>query len=208
MEKSRTSSNLIIVSGLAATGKTFIAKQIADYLQLPLISKDKIKELLYDSLLLSELYDTRWSRKLTAASMLLMYQYAEIEICLNRSCIIESTFNPEFSTPDILGMRQRCSFNPIQILCYAEGSVVVERFKNRVQSGLRHPAHPDALALNDPMYMAKLASGRDEILDIGGQIIEVNTTNFEKINLAALTAKLSEFLGIEREYDQAHGSSE
>jgi uridine kinase len=47
MEKSRTSSNLIIVSGLAATGKTFIAKQIADYLQLPLISKDKIKELLY-----------------------------------------------------------------------------------------------------------------------------------------------------------------
>ena len=170
--------SLIIISGLAASGKTFIAQQIASKLKLLLVSKDSIKELLDDTLDLKEHYDASWSRKLTTASMLLMYQFAEAELRLSRSCIIESTFHPEFSTPDILAMRQRCSFNPIQVLCYAEGAVIVERFKNRVASGQRHPAHLDEAAVNDPVYIAKLSSGRDEVMGIGGQIVEVNTTDF------------------------------
>lgn len=177
---------LILVSGLAASGKTFIGQQIAANLGLPLISKDTIKETLYDALDLKSGYDSAMSRKLTAVTMTLMFRLAAVQLKLNRSCVIESTFHSKFSTPDILALSQSVSFYPIQVLCFADGAVIVERFKDRINSGQRHPAHLDAEAINDPGYLAKLASGRDEIMDIGGQVIEVNTTDFEKVDLKAL----------------------
>ena len=192
MSPSSNKPKLIIVSGLAASGKTFIAKHIASCLQLFLVSKDEIKELLYDSLELSGAYNLEWSKKLTTASMLLMYQLAEKELELGRSCIIESPFYPKFSTPDILKIYRKYPFNPVQILCYAQSMVLVERFKNRAESGTRHPAHLDAYVASDPAYMARFSSGKAEVMDIGGEVIEVDTTDFEKVDLKSLVAKLSQ----------------
>ncbi|WP_425432548.1 AAA family ATPase [Hydrococcus rivularis] len=41
---------LILISGLPCTGKTTLARKIAQKLQLPLVCRDDIKESLFDSL--------------------------------------------------------------------------------------------------------------------------------------------------------------
>ena len=63
-------SLLIIVSGFSCTGKTTLANKIAKRYSLPLISRDDLKESLYDSLGYS---DTEWSNKLGVASYHLLY---------------------------------------------------------------------------------------------------------------------------------------
>ncbi len=50
---------LIVVAGAPATGKTVIARRVAKALQLPLVCKDDLKELLFDDLGWS---DQAWSR--------------------------------------------------------------------------------------------------------------------------------------------------
>jgi len=45
---------LIIINGLPGTGKTTIAKPMAEQLGFPLVSKDTIKEFLFDTIGVSD----------------------------------------------------------------------------------------------------------------------------------------------------------
>jgi predicted kinase len=65
---------LILISGFSCTGKTTLARKIAEKYSLPLISRDDIKESLFDSLGYS---DREWSKKLGIASYDLLYFFTE-----------------------------------------------------------------------------------------------------------------------------------
>ena len=54
-------TGLVVVAGPPGTGKTTLAAKIAEDFRLPLITKDGIKESLFDSLGTG---DREWSRKL------------------------------------------------------------------------------------------------------------------------------------------------
>jgi len=43
-------SNLILIAGLPATGNTSFARYLSNQLNIPMVSKDEIKELLYDTI--------------------------------------------------------------------------------------------------------------------------------------------------------------
>ena len=60
---------LIIVNGPPASGKSTLAEQVAAQLRLPYLSKDAIKEELYDSLGFLGVIERRFFRKLGEASM-------------------------------------------------------------------------------------------------------------------------------------------
>ncbi len=49
------------------------------------------------------------------ASMVLLFQFAEVILKRSRSCIIESVFHPSFSMQDLLKLHQYCPFFPLQI---------------------------------------------------------------------------------------------
>jgi predicted kinase len=70
---------LILISGFSCTGKTTLAKKIAQRSSLPLIGRDDIKESLYDSLGYS---DRKWSKKLGAASYDLLYLFGSSRIVM------------------------------------------------------------------------------------------------------------------------------
>ena len=168
---------LIIVTGLPATGKTTLATTISERLTIPLFCKDDIKEILFDQLGPG---DRARSRELGVSSIELLYYSAEILLKAGKSVMIESNFNPAFATKAFLELKEKYSPEIVQIRCFAQGEVVFERFKARAQSGNRHAGHMDNGNLEGLKPL--LLQEKIEIVDLGGRFIDVDTTDFEKID--------------------------
>jgi predicted kinase len=180
---------LIIISGPPGSGKTTLGKRIAKELNLPIVHKDGIKEILFDKLGWS---DRAWSRKLGIATYALLYYFIETQLSAGRSCIVESNFHAEYDTEQFLALKAKYDFEPLQICCVADGEALFQRFKERAASGERHPGHVETLNLEE--FKPLLLRGRDEVMDIGGTIIEVDTTDFDKVDYEGLVERVRNFM--------------
>ncbi|MBP8252215.1 MAG: AAA family ATPase [Herpetosiphon sp.] len=174
--------HLIIILGLPGGGKTMFAQQLGAALHLPVQHKDTIKELLCDTL---GCPDLQRSRELGKMSMILLYQWAETMLAAGQSCIIESTFHPQYSTADIAVLQAKYPFEPVQIRCHTTHDILIERIQQRLALGQRHAGHfDDARSQNEG-----LAAGLDEFLAIGGAHIEFDTTHVERDGYAEIIRK-------------------
>jgi predicted kinase len=179
---------LVLISGPPCSGKTRLGDWLAQAFKLPVFHRDGFKELLFDSLGWSDL---EWSQRLGGASYALLYHAAEALLRAERSVIVESNFDPQYDTQRLRDLAARHPYLPIQIRCMAEGAVLFERFKQRVASGARHPGHLDHL--NIPIYEPIVWQGpsaRDDFLDIGGERIDVDTTDFAKVDYDAILRRV------------------
>jgi predicted kinase len=172
---------IVIVTGLPGTGKTTLGRRLAADLRLPYFYKDGIKESLFDALGWS---DRAWSRRLGVASYDVLFAIIAAELAAGRSLVVESNFSPQYDTPRFLALKRRYGFAPVQVLCSAEGAVVLERFRSRAASAERHPGHVETENLAE--FEAVLLQGRLEPLDIGGALLEVETTDFARLDYAVL----------------------
>jgi len=171
---------LIIVSGLPGAGKTTLAKWLSCELHLPLIYRDGLKELLFDSLGWS---DREWSRKLGRASYDLLYYVLEMHVGFGRSCIVESNFDPEQANMRFRALRQKYDFEPFQIQCVAYSAVLVQRYRQRAFSIERHPGHTDNVSYDEfvPQFSKEhyITHGK---FDIGGAYVALDTTDVAAID--------------------------
>ncbi|MBI3741766.1 MAG: AAA family ATPase, partial [Chloroflexi bacterium] len=182
---SRAEIYLIIVSGPPGAGKTTLARKIAPALTLPLVTKDDIKEALFDSLGWS---DRAWSRKMGGASYALLFYFVEALIAARQSVIVESNFDARFCSETLRALQVQHNFAALQIQCYAPLAILQARYNDRVSSGTRHPGHTDQLAQDELGAMSE--TGRSEILALVSEIIEVDTSDFARINETALIEKI------------------
>ena len=127
---------LLVVTGEPATGKTTLARMLADELGLPLLAKDELKERLFDS---RGTGDRAWSRRLGAATFELMFALAADLLAADTSFVIEANFAAE-STPRL---RALPAHRPFQVVCTAPADVRRTRFRARAASGARHLDHLD-----------------------------------------------------------------
>lgn len=171
-------SKIFVITGLPASGKTTIGQKLAAHFQIPFISKDSIKELIFDSLGNS---DREFSKKVGLAAYTLMYEFADELLKNGQSFILESNFKPQFDNKIFKEIKNKYCPEFIQILCWADGQILFERFKNRAESGNRHPGHVDTNNLEE--FKPVLLQGRSETLDLDGKLIEVETTDFTKVNI-------------------------
>lgn len=178
---------LIIVHGLPATGKTMLARRLAHDLSLPFAGKDLFKETLFDTL---GWHDRLWSQQVGRASIALLFRYMESLLAARCSCIVECNLTASVATPEFLALRERYPYKPIQILCRCNGHVLWERFKRRAERGERHPGHVDheTYAELEP----RLLCGTSEPLGIGGELIEVDTTDWSAVDYQALLASVTQ----------------
>jgi predicted kinase len=172
---------LLIVTGHPATGKTTLARKLAAALALPLVSKDMLKESLFDSLGWS---DRDWSMRVGVAAIALLYRVAEATLAAGMPLVVESNFRPDFDTPRMLELRGRCPFRPVQLRCIASGEVMAERYVQRVVRGERHPGHCETLA--ETKVAALRALGQIEPLGLGGPLLTVDTTDLAALDMASV----------------------
>jgi predicted kinase len=167
---------LIIVTGFPGTGKTTLAKQIGERFNLPVIYKDGIKESLFDSLGWS---DKEWSQKLGGASFDLVWLWLEEMLKKQVSLVVEANFDVVKHSQKLEELRSQYGFEAVQVICKTDVPVLLDRFKGRVKSGERHPGHVDDVYVID--YEKRLlADGEYHALEVTGEKVEVDTTDFEK----------------------------
>ncbi len=168
---------VIIITGLPGTGKTTLGKHLAQRYSLPCIHKDGIKEILFDTI---ENCSAELSRKLGLSSVLLLHYVTVALVITGQSLMVEANFNPNLATSEWLALKEKCKFETFQIQCHAKGTVLLNRFKKRIGTKERHPGHYDQVELEN--IETGLLQGRQENLNIGGYVYELDTTDFERVD--------------------------
>ncbi|MBV9228178.1 MAG: AAA family ATPase [Chloroflexi bacterium] len=173
---------LIIVNGLPGTGKTTLTRRLAADLRLPVFSRDGIYETLYDAL---ECHIHGLPPSIGSASFTLLYYVANSLLAAGQSLIVEGFFGrPELRSAEFLQLQNTSAFEPFQILCNADGRVLLERFLARTATVERHVGHPDLQWLEQ--NKERLLQGHLTPLTLGGQIVEIDTTTPHSFDYADL----------------------
>jgi predicted kinase len=174
---------LVVVTGAPATGKTTIAQSLSQEMGLPLISKDAIKEELYDSLGSALPSD---SHELGFAAVRLMMSWSRTLLEKDVSMILESNFKSSLSTDDL---REVFALSrPVLVQCMAPHEEVIDRYVTRSEEGERHPVHDDA----DQTDELREDLERDEYdlryLDVPS--ITIDTSKEEDVDIADLARRI------------------
>ena len=179
------SARVIIVNGLPGVGKTTQAQALATGLGWPLVTKDMFKESLFDSLGWS---DRAWSRKLSKASMDLLFVWLDRELQAGRDCVIEANFESERDTPRFVALADRYAVQWVQVLVVCDGDTLWQRHIARGNDGSRHPGHQEAAVALE--LRERLLTGRVAPLTLDAPCIELDTTDFMKIDAVAVMQRV------------------
>jgi predicted kinase len=121
---------VVAVTGIPASGKTTVATALRMQLGWPLISKDVVKEALFDALGTGDL---EWSRRLGRAGHVVMYSLAQTI----PQVILDAHFQRGIAEPELQALDRRI----VQIYCRCPVDVAAERYRRRIDDPDRHPAH-------------------------------------------------------------------
>ena len=193
----------ILVTGIPAAGKSTMAEVLSERLKLPVISKDAVKELLFDNVG----FQSREEKvKLGIASMEIMYYVAGQLMKAGQSFILENNF--EYSSEHgIKNLLEKYQYSLLTITLTGDYKVIYQRFLERESSPERHRGHivndcyPEKKESNPKERKATSISyenyvhgikqrGFDAFLLQGKQII-VDTTDLSKINMEELFSQIA-----------------
>lgn len=168
---------LVVVYGLPATGKTWLARRVSEACSLPVVCRDAFKELLFDHLGWN---DRAWSKRVGQASYELLYHTVDLMLGVGQSAIAETNFDPASARERLLDLKRRHRAETAEVLCTAPGDVLLARFRERIESGERHPGHVDHLNLGELERMfTEVGPGP---LALGGEFIEVDMTDLDAVD--------------------------
>lgn len=155
---------LLVVSGLPASGKTYLGTRLAAALAWPLVTKDDYKEILHDHL-----------PNLTRAeagplSFALMWHTAGTILAAGQNVVMETHFYRPVSETHLLELQQNYAANLAQIFCHAPLPELERRHAARVALG----EHPH---IHQPFAHADLPPAACwEPLNLNAPLLHLDTT--------------------------------
>ena len=152
----------VLVNGVPASGKSSVARALADARGWAILALDSIKEPFFDHL---HIGDREFNRKLGRASYQAMWSIVR-DAPATMTFVADAWFG--FQPPEVLEAhlaRGGVGMTP-EIWCHAPPEVLVERYRERLH--LRHAGHPGKAFLPELEALARRAAPlrRGPILDI------------------------------------------
>jgi len=191
LQRIKTKPYIILVAGIPASGKTTYARHIASKLGIPLICKDAIKEILYDSLK----WDTSAhdnTKRYGAASYHVFYHVCESLMKAGVSFVAESNFI-QMSVDKLLPIIKQHDYRPLTVLMDADLAVLHKRFYDRDKTDERHPG---LVVTNDnsPKDFEGFCSDANQYRDfcVGDKIV-VDTTDLANLSYERVDAEVLAF---------------
>ncbi|HUR48426.1 MAG TPA: ATP-binding protein [Acidimicrobiales bacterium] len=179
---------MIVISGYPATGKTSLALHLSAELQFPLVSKDLVKEKLFDVLGAG---DNDWSHLLGRASMAVLYAQAGAILGSGNGVVAEANFDAELATRDLVRLVNQHEVPVCQVILQAEPEALVARAKERSESGERHPGHNEQWLIAE---LEKMVATPYVPPALPGLCFEVDVTDLASVDLDEVTRKVREAL--------------
>jgi predicted kinase len=158
---------------MPAAGKTSLARGLAKHLALPLITKDDIKEALYDSLGVGDL---EWSRRLGTATYALLFGFCRELLSAQQSLVTEANFFSGSQEPEFASLP---AHRTVQVHCEAPLEVLLQRYEGRT----RHPGHVDRDRAKD--LRQRFTDGTHKAMGLSGALIEVDTSHHVDLDALA-----------------------
>lgn len=160
---------LLVVSGPPASGKTTIAVELAERLQIPFVSKDTFKERLYEVFGSGDELEGQIER----AALALLYSVAAAQLDAGVSVMAESNFDRESDLAPLRRLREEHRARLVQVHCIRRRERLLERFVGRIEEGDRHPGHGDE---PDDVHEVEqqLDAGVWDPLDLPGELLRVD----------------------------------
>lgn len=128
---------LLLITGDLATGKSTFAEIMSKRYNTPVMYKDKIKEVLGDTI---GFVDREENLKLSIATVALMtYGFSELAQ-LDLDVILEANFKEE-ELRRIKEISDNCGYDTLTLVLRADMDIIYERFVRRIEKENRHPVH-------------------------------------------------------------------
>lgn len=192
----------ILVTGIPASGKSTIARFLSERLSIPMISKDRIKEQLYDDVG----FGSREEKvKLGVASMNIMYYMAEQLMKCGQSFLLENNFE-NVSREGVEKLLEKYSCKAVTLTLTGDYEKIYQRFVVRNESPDRHRGH----VVNDgypekeagrkilPIPYENFVNGIQrrgmDSFAVDGPRIVIDTTDFQKVHPEEILEEVTEVL--------------
>ena len=131
-------SKIIILNGHPATGKSYFLQKVEETIELPVISKDIIKEKIGDSLTNINL---QLSQELGKASFDLIHYFILQMLKVGGNFVVEAPLKPKFENEFFNDIYSKFRPDVFQIIFKAKPKTIEQRIK--VRTNLRHQIHMD-----------------------------------------------------------------
>ena len=192
----------ILVAGIPAAGKSTMAKAISKRLKLPIISKDGIKELLFDNVG----FQSRTEKvNLGIASAEIMYYIASQLMKTEQAFILENNFE-YLSEQGIKNILEKYQYSALTIILTGDYKTIYQRFLERESSSSRHRGHvindcypekretdlivPKKESISYETFVCGIEQRGFDTFLIDGRQIKVDTTDLSKINMEELFSQI------------------
>lgn len=190
----------ILVAGMMASGKTTISEKLSRELGIPLLSKDSIKEILFDDLGFNSRDE---KNQLGIAAMNMMYYAAEQMMKIHLPFILENNFE-DISVPQLMKILERNHYYGITLRLTGNPNVLYQRFAARDLSPERHRGHvvndrypepADGIRENPTrksyqQYVSEIEERGFCRFAANGPVISVDVTDFDQVRYDAILAGL------------------
>lgn len=193
----------VLIGGVPASGKTSLSEYLSQRLDLPMISKDRAKELLFDTVG----FRSRAEKvALGTAAMELCYYFAEQLMKLGKPFLLENNFETS-SKPGLEALLMKYHCRPITLLLTGDPQVIYRRFLERDQSPDRHRGHVVNTCYPEPegerapyvplgfeQFAAGIQSRGMTDFDVGGDRLVIDTTDFSRVDREDIARQVEKLL--------------
>lgn len=195
---------VIVLTGMPATGKSTICKYLTESFGYPVVEKDAIKEQLFDTIGFQSYPE---KRRLDHAANAIVLHMTEQLLRAGQSVIIDNNFD-DISQKAFRELTGRYQMTCMTVFLKGNPDVLYERYVKRDKAHARHLGHilqehyppREGDCLDYAMTRAEfedkfLKRGMDHFFCPGGRI-EVDTSDFEKVNPARIVEQIQEYFAL------------